>query len=242
MAQHHSTPQSLVDKIQRTMSLNEEDRLAVAALPWRTQRLQRGATIVSRGDRPTNCFLVHSGFVIASKHIANGVEAVSGLFVPGDMPDLFGLYLDVMDTDMRAATDCTIALVDHGAVKRVCSQYPKLNAAFWQQTLLASAILREWVITVGHRSAHARLAHLFCEVMVRMTEVGLSSDFRCPFPFTQVAISEISGMSIVHVNRSLQELRGAGLISFDGKELEIRNWDGLKLVADFQDDYLHLSR
>jgi Crp-like helix-turn-helix domain len=113
--------------------------------------------------------------------------------------------------------NCTVAYVDHTAIRELCAAYPRLNRALWRWTLVDAAVLREWIINVGHRPALARLAYVFCEVMLRQNEVGRAFNNACAFPFTQLALAEVTGMSTVHLNRSLQELRGRKLIKFDGQ-------------------------
>ena len=230
----------LINKLRRSTALSAEEGEALNALPWRSQHFAREKPIVLAGQRPTRCFLVMDGFVASSKVTNDGIEGVTAIHIAGDMPDLFGLYLDIMDTDMRAASPCTVAFVDHSAVKELCNTYPRLNGALWRLTLVDAAVLREWVINVGHRPARARLAHFFCEVMLRLGEVGRASNLTCRLPFTQLALGQIAGMSTVHLNRSLQDLRSAKLIRFDGQTLEILDFDGLATEADFQSDYLHL--
>lgn len=231
----------LIGKLLKKTKLPSADIEAIEHLPWRTDRIVRGTSIVRRGQRPTRCFLLVNGFVVSSKQLANGLEPVTGLHVAGDMPDLFGLHLETMDTDMWAASDCTVAFVDHAPVKALCSSSSVLNAGLWRFTLEAAAITREWVVNVGHRQARPRLAHLFCEVLTRLSVVERAPELTCDFPFTQASIGDITGMSVVHVNRSLKELRSARLISFSGGVLSVLDWSGLAAEADFEEDYLHLS-
>jgi len=230
----------LINKLRRSTALSAEEGEALNALPWRSQEFARGKPIVLAGQKPTRSFLVMDGFVVSSKATTDGIEGVTAIHIAGDMPDLFGLYLEIMDTDMRAASSCTVAFVDHAAVKGLCNAYPRLNGALWRLTLVDAAVLREWVINAGHRPARARLGHVFCEVMLRLGEVGRAPNLTCHLPFTQLALAEVTGMSTVHLNRSLQDLRSAKLIRFDGQTLEILDFDGLAAESDFQPDYLHL--
>jgi CRP-like cAMP-binding protein len=204
------------------------------------QPLVAGKSIVRRGDKPTRCFLIKDGFVSSAKSTNQGNDGITGIHIAGDMPDLFGLHLEIMDTDMRAATECTVAFVDHTAIRELCDDYPRLNRALWRLTLVDAAILREWIINVGHRPALVRLAHVFCEVMLRQNEVGRAFNNVCALPFTQLTLAEVTGMSTVHLNRSLQELRARKLIKFDGETLQILDFEALMEEADFEVDYLHL--
>lgn len=233
---------TLIEKILLITRLCEDERVALSALPFHTCSLRPGKTIISVGDRPTSCFIILAGFVTSSKISGTSSAGYTGIHIAGDMPDLFGLYLDEMDIDMRAASGCTLAFVEHAAVRRLCGDHPRLNGALWRLTLTDAAVLREWIINVGHRDAIVRLAHLFCEIHMRMLEVGLAPGDVCDFPFTQAELADATGMSTVHVNRSLQQLRALKLVSFDGKKLAILDWAGLAAQGDFQANYLHHGR
>jgi hypothetical protein len=97
------------------------------------------------------------------------------------------------------------------------------------------------MVGIGRRSSYARIAHLLCEMFVRMKAVGLAEDHRCDFPVTQTELGDALGLSLVHVNRTLQELRGDGLIAWQGRTLRIQDWERLKTTAEFEPRYLHLD-
>jgi CRP-like cAMP-binding protein len=111
----------------------------------------------------------------------------------------------------------------------------------WRDTLIDAAIFREWMIGIGRRSAYTRIAHVLCEVFVRLRAVGLANGDECELPVTQAELGDALGLSTVHVNRSLQELRGDGLIQLRAGSLTILNWDGLKTAGEFDVTYLHLD-
>jgi CRP-like cAMP-binding protein len=118
---------------------------------------------------------------------------------------------------------------------------PRVAQAFWRVSLMEAAICREWMVGMGRRSAYARIAHLFCEVIVRLRSTGLVQENRCAFPITQQHLSDALGLSAVHTNRTLQALRREGLISFQGGELVIMDWPGLRAAGEFDPGYLHLG-
>jgi len=110
------------------------------------------------------------------------------------------------------------------------------------QTLIDAATYREWIVNTGRRPAYERMAHLLCETVVRLRAVGLAGEGSCDLPITQSEFGDALGLSTVHVNRVLQELRGAGLIVLKGSILSVLDWDGLKAAGDFDPAYLHLKR
>ena len=161
---------------------------------------------------------------------------------PGDMPDLHSLHFDVMDCDMWAVTDCRLGFIDHSAMQRLCAEQPRVAAALWRATVVDAAIYRQWVTNLGQRPAINRLAHLLCEMMLRMDAIGRVRDSTCALPITQADLSDASGLSVVHVNRTLQDLREMKLISFARGQLTIHDWDALAGLADFRPEYLHQLR
>jgi len=214
---------------------------SLAMLPIQVLPLRPGQYIVREGDRPTRSCLVIDGFVSASKTTGDGDRQIASFYVPGDIPDLQSLHLGVMDISFEAITPCTVGYIPHEALHRLIADHPRLGAALWRTTLVDAAIYREWVANVGRRNADSRLAHLFCEIMMRLKAVGLAEENSCELPMTQTELGDALGISVVHVNRTLQKLRRDGLISFKNKRLTVLDWKRLSDVGDFDPTYLHLT-
>jgi CRP-like cAMP-binding protein len=121
-------------------------------------------------------------------------------------------------------------------------RYPRITSAFWRECLIDAAIFREWVMNVGQREAYSRMAHVFCELMVRLRAVGLVEDDACDLPITQAEFADAIGTSTVHVNRVLQQMRADGLIELSGNRLYVPDWEALKKAGDFDPIYLHLKK
>jgi CRP-like cAMP-binding protein len=133
-----------------------------------------------------------------------------------------------------------VAFISHEAMRDLTYQFPRLAAVLWRDTLVDAGIFREWMACMGQRSAYDHLAHLFCELYLKQEAVGLAGEHRCPLPMTQADLGDATGMSNVHVNRTLQEMRGDGLIILRNKTLVIKAWNELIRAAEFDDTYLHL--
>lgn len=172
----------------------------------------------------------------------DGTRQISSLHVPGDIPDLQSLHLDVMDHSLAAMEPSTVAFIPHAAIRDLTERHSGIASALWRDTLVDPAIFREWIVNVGARSAYERAAHLLCEVFFKMKAVGLGEGDGCHFPLTQHQMGEAMGLSTVHVNRTLQQLRADGLIVLDRKHLSILNWEGLKVAGGFDPTYLHVTR
>jgi CRP-like cAMP-binding protein len=158
--------------------------------------------------------------------------------IPGDVCDLQGLFLG-MDHNVTSLSAGEIGLIPHAKLTEVMEVHPRSARAFWSTSLVEAAVFREWMVGMGRRSAYARIAHLFCEMVVRMRAAGLVHQNRCSFPITQQHLSDALGLSAVHTNRTLQALRGEGLLTFQGGELVIMDWPGLTAAGEFDAGYLH---
>ena len=232
--------QTLLTKCERFLALTEAERQAIATLPMRVEEVKADQAILREGSRPKRSILLMAGLSCNSKISTNGKRQILAFHIPEDAPDLTSLHLEVRDSDTWAIADCTLAYMDHGDLNQFCDENPRLAKFLWRTTLVDAAVHREWTMNVGLRDALSRMAHLFCEILLRMETIGRAEDGRCAFPVTQEDLGEATGMSNVHVNRVLQDLRGQGLISFAKGRLTVHDRDGLVELADFRTDYLHL--
>lgn len=145
-----------------------------------------------------------------------------------------------MDHSVAALTRCRFALVPHDVLMRVTEKSPHLTRLLWLSTLIDASIHRQWIVAMGRRSAAGRLAHLICELVYRLSVFELADRASVPMPLTQSDLSDALGLSLVHVNRTLRELRDAGIASWKDGSIAIHDWDKLVEVAEFNPVYLHL--
>jgi CRP-like cAMP-binding protein len=201
-----------------------------------------GRTIVRSGVVLTESNLLFDGLVCRFKDMLDGERQIMELHVAGDFVDLHSFVLKRIEHNIGSLTAARFAIVPHEALRRITEGWPHLARLLWFSTLLDSAIHREKIITVGRRSASARVAHLLCELYLRLQTVGLAGDLRYTLPITQADLADASGLTSVHVNRMLKELRDAGLVTFRGSEVVIHDWEGLQKAAEFSPSYLYLER
>jgi len=221
--------------------LSPEERTALLALPMHAAQFDAYQDIVREGDRPSRCFAVLEGFVATYKTTQPGKRQVMAYHVPGDVPDLQSLHLKVLDNSIAAVSPCRVGFVEHDAVRALFQAQPRLVGVFWRSTLIDAALVREWMLNIGRREAYARMAHLFCELITRLDAVGLAPDRTCLLPMTQPELADALGITPVHVNRTLGELRDKGLITLRSRRLTVNDWDGLVAAAEFDPTYLHLG-
>jgi CRP-like cAMP-binding protein len=147
-----------------------------------------------------------------------------------------------MDHTIAAVTRIKVAIITPAQMDELTSNHPRITQALLWHELVSVAIQREWLLNIGQRSAHERIGHLLLEMYLRLQTVGLTANGRCDFPLTQTDLAEATGLTPVHVNRMLQELRSEGLIELERKQLRILDVERLMNVAMFNPDYLHLDR
>ena len=238
----HPNTIALIRKLEAIASLTAEERAALLRLPMRLQTVPPHHDIVVEGDTPSECCLVVEGFVCRYNLTAEGKRQIHSFHIPGDIPDLQSLHLTVMDHSLGTITASKLAFMAHEDLRRLIRDHPRLGDLFWRDTLIDAAVFRQWMVSMGRRSAYSHMAHLLCELLVRLRAVELVEDHAFRLPVTQVDLADALGLSPVHVNRVLQELRGNGLITLRGSAVHVLDWDGLQQAGEFDPAYLHLKK
>jgi CRP-like cAMP-binding protein len=238
-----TTPEhdALIRKLGSISPLSEMEKQHLRQLPLTAEEIDADQDIVREGDRPSECCLLVEGFTCRYKFTEEGKRQIFSFHTPGDIPDLQSLHLRVMDHSLKTITPCRVAFIRHETLAQLTRECPHVGDLLWRDTLIDAAVFREWMIGIGRRSAYTRIAHLLCEVFIRLRAVGLSDGDKCEFPITQNEIGDALGLSTVHVNRSLQELRADGLIELQRSTLTILDWDAFKKAGEFDPIYLHLQ-
>jgi len=235
------SPNPLVRKLENFTKLSVEDRSALEHACRQTKRYGPRQDIIAQGDPTDGVSLVLEGWACRYKTLEDGRRQFLAYFVPGDFCDLRVFILKRMDHAIATLTPATVATLQPETVRDLTYDHPRITQALWWATLVEEAITREWLVNVGQRSAYERVAHLLCEMFVRLRAVGLTQDTTCEFPLTQAELADTTGLSAVHVNRTLQELRRDNLIEWKGKTLTILDLGRLQMAALFNQDYLHLD-
>jgi CRP-like cAMP-binding protein len=227
-------------EVRATLSPAEKQLLAGAFDPNPTI-LTPGSDLVREGDRPTKSTLLIRGFAVRYRLLETGRRQITALHVPGDFVDLQSFPLRLMDHSVGALTECVTMSAPHSALIEIVRTSPRLTMVLWTLTLLDSAIHREWIVAMGAMQALAHTAHFICEVYLRLRSVGLATEKNFAFPVTQTELADALGISPVHVNRVLQELRRDNLIRFEDGWVTILDWDRLAATGQFDDKHLHLG-
>jgi CRP-like cAMP-binding protein len=230
-------------KLEHYARLSARDRAAALRL-WseNPRRYRAKEDIVQEGDDPRVVRLVTDGWACRYKYLEDGRRQVLGLFIPGDLCDLNVFVLREMDHFIGAITPVTVAQISREIFEEATLAQPRLLQALWWESLVTTAIQREWLMNLGSRTAYERIVHLLCEMFLRQRAAGRTEGLSCEFPLTQALIAEITGLSTVHVSRTFQTIREEGLVEIQDRILTIRDLDALKAAALFHEGYLHLGR
>jgi CRP-like cAMP-binding protein len=233
-----SAAHPIASRLATLMELSSHEVATLSALPMQVATLEAGQMVLRAGDQSSDWFLVLEGLVSTSRDLEDGKRQILSFHLPGDMPILLSYPGRAIDADLTALTACKLVSIEADALLDVCRRLPRIGELLWECALAMVAIQREWIVNVGHRSATSRVAHLMCEILTRLENLGLARNKTCDLPLTQLHLSQATGLSRIHVNRSCQELRKKGLLSFEHGRLIIHDWAALTRLAQFDPRYL----
>ena len=201
-----------------------------------------GEDLIAEGDPLDSVRVVLSGWLFRHKTLEDGRRQIVNFVLPGETCDSHAYLLSAIDHSISTVTAVTYAEIKRARFEKLLADDRTLSEAFMCETLLNNAIQREWAINLGRRVALERVAHLFCEIYERLRPVGLVDGNSCALPMTQMDLADATGLSVVHLNRTIQELRGTGLIMLRERILTIPDLDSLKNAALYSPSYLELYR
>jgi CRP-like cAMP-binding protein len=242
MAGTDSPLQRFLSRLTKRSALGPAEREAIANLPYKMLQVRPRTDIVSPGETVSNACLVGKGTVARFDQMRDGRRQIVAVHFAGDMCDLHSVVAPTAAWGMAALTPCTVLHIPHSALRRLAVEFPSLALAFWRDATVDSCILAKWAGNLGRQEARARVAHLLCEVGMRLEAIGLTpSRTLFELDLTQEQLGDAVGLTAVHVNRTLQALRRDGLIETRGHVVEVRDWRGLAEAAEFDPDYLLLD-
>lgn len=232
----------LIAKLSAASSLSSLDEAAAREMCSNVHHVQAKRDIIREGDTPEHVHVILEGWAARYKVLPDGSRQIVAFLVPGDFCDLHGTILREMDHGIVALTPAKVAFVLQKMVQDLAIDRPVLGRALWRATLVDEAVLRSWIVNVGRREARVRIAHLLCELYARLALVGLAADGEFELPLTQEVIADATGLTPVHVNRMLQQLRAEDLLVLESGQATIPDFAALAKVAGFDPNYLHRER
>ncbi|WP_234703160.1 Crp/Fnr family transcriptional regulator [Sphingobium chlorophenolicum] len=227
-------------KLSAHWPLDRQNREAINRLVGRSAIPRRtGTDLFAQGDRLTSIFFLLEGWGARYKMLADGRRQIVSLLLPGDLCDPFCFLLHRADHGVAALTPIKVAEVGRGQFEEVALERPEITKAMWINALITASIQREWCVNLGRRTALERLSHLFCELYHRLCKVGMVTDAGFHFPVTQLELADATGLTMVHTNRILQEMRRKGLIELQRRHLIVPDLAALERICAFDPSYLH---
>lgn len=219
-------------------ALSSAERDALLSLPVQRRPVTAHASLFRDGEAAKHCCALLDGYAFRYKLLPDGSRQILNVLMRGDLIGVQRALFGRRDQGVEMLSAGTIALIPAAEIEALRSDHPGLAGALWGETLFDGAIQREWTVNIGRRDARGRLAHLLCELAVRHEQLDLGQRTSYRLPLTQTHLADCAGLTPVHVNRVLQSLRGAGLISSDQRRLTIQDWDALARLGGFDERYL----
>ncbi len=232
----------LARKLAHFIDLTDSDRAAIEAMCTNRVSVQAKRTLIREGERPDSVYLLLEGWGYRYKLLPDGGRQILAYLLPGDLCDIHIFILKSMHQNLGLISPATVAVIPKETILETMTKHPRLERALWWATLVDEAVLREWLVNVGQRDAQKAVAHLLCELWLRMRAVGLTDGGRFTLPLTQEDLGDTVGLTAVHVNRTLQNMRADGLITLERRQLTIHDPQRLIDIAEFEPNYLHLDR
>ena len=233
----------LVRKLENFTRLSPEERRTLdrlADLPG--PRIAPRHDLISEGQQPSGVYLILEGWACRWKALADARRQILSLCLPGDLCDGNGFLPRAMDHSIGALTRLRVAEIPRDMLESAMRSSDRIMRALWWSEMVALSVQREWTLNVGQRNAFERIGHMLYETFVLLEAVQLTRGNSCEFPLVQQDLGDATGLTSVHVNRTLQELRREGLIILEGRRLTIPNPAALRQAAGFNPAYLHLGR
>jgi CRP-like cAMP-binding protein len=229
-----------VAKLRSRQALSEEDEKLLREAGWEQRRYARHEHIVRAGEQLDQCHLLLSGFTARCHLDSAGDRQIVGIGIAGDLLDIHGPVLGRLDQDIVALSPCDIATIPHAKVRELTHVSAAIQKIFWVQAAIEHSVQAAWIQALGTKRGPAKIAHMFCELQLRLGLVGIATQMGFPVPMSQQELADYAGMTHVHLNRCLKELRESGMVTFAQGWAKVHDWDGLKRLARFDEGYLNL--
>lgn len=230
---------AFVERLLGRGPLDTEEIAMISAACRNERAVVAGHHLIREGDKPDPVFVVLEGWAIRYKILPDGGRQVIAFMLPGDFCDIHIDVLDAMDHSVVTITEARVALIPRAQMEELVSSRHNLTRAFWWAQLVDHGVSRAWIISIGRRTSTERVAHLMCELYIRMRNIGLATHDRCEMPITQIVLADALGLTPVHVNRVLRQLRLAKIMVLRSGSLTILDPPSLARIAGFDDAYLH---
>lgn len=228
-----------VQKLQGFAELTEQEIQAVERLTSKPRHFRPRQDLIREGDRPGPVFVMLEGWAFRYKVLPSGSRQVMAFMMPGDACDLNIGMLAEMDHSIQTATSAKVATISRDDMDALMDEHPGFARAMYVAQLVDEGTLRAWIVSLGRRNSSERTAHLLLELYVRAVRSGVAGHDEMDLPLSQSVLADALGMSPVHLNRTLQELRRSNAITLRRGVLHIQDPMALTSFSGFDENYLH---
>jgi len=228
-----------VEKLSRLAELTAHDAAVLEKATSRPHSYAARHDLIREGDEPGPMFVVLEGWVCRYKILPSGTRQIMAFLMPGDTCDLHIKLLAEMDHSIQAITTALVAIVPRSEMQAMMREHPNIAHAMYVSQLVDEGIMRAWIVSMGRRSSIERVAHLICELYLRARNIGLASHDVFALPLSQLVLADALGMTAVHINRVLKELRQTGAMTLSRGSVTILDPGRLVQIASFDENYLH---
>jgi len=232
----------LLANLELRSPLSPADRETILSLPCTLKSLAPGSYLAREGEPPTACGVLVSGFAYRQKLTGDGGRQILSIHIPGEALDFQNIFLNSADHSVQMLTRGQVALLLRTDIQKAARASPAIAHAMLINVLVEASIFREWILNVGRRDAKSRLAHVLCELAVRLDAHGLTEEMGYHLPMTQAELADALGLTPVHLNRVIRALEVDGLLVRTKRDLSFPDWERMRDLADFNDRYLHFAR
>lgn len=233
--------QRFVDRLTSRSVLSAEEQQAILDLPSHAVQVRPNTDFVALGDTVDHASFIVDGFVGRFDQNFEGKRQITAIHIPGEIADLHSVVQPTVTSALQALSVATILRVPHVALRAAAARFPHIAEALWRDCAVDAAILAQWVVNVGRRDARTRVAHLVCEIATRLGVAPAEGVITFPFPVTQVQLADATGLTAVHINRSLRALKEDALLDYRHRRCWITDWEALANVDEFDATYLQVN-
>jgi CRP-like cAMP-binding protein len=233
--------QRFVQRLALRSMLTDKEVTALLGLGGQIKQVATHRDFVRQGEHVDHTCLVVEGLVGRFGQNAEGARQITCLHIPGDMADLPSVVCPKAGWGLSALTTTTLLAIPHIELRHVAAKFSGIAEAFWRDCVADGSIFSQWVVNVGRRDAISRVAHLFCEMAIRCEKAGQGDRSSFPLPITQTDLGDATGLTNVHVNRTLKELRDQSIVELRAGKITIHDWDRLVKTGDFDAAFMLLD-
>ena len=228
-----------VKKLSGLAELTPRDVAVLEAATSGPRRYVAKQDLIREGDEPGPVFVVIEGWACRYKILPSGTRQIMAFLMPGDTCDLHIKLLAEMDHSIQVITKAVVATISQREMETMMADHPNIARAMYISQLIDEGIMRAWIVSMGRRSSTERVAHLICELYLRARNLGLATDGEFAVPLSQLVLADALGMTAVHINRVLKELRLTGAMALKRGNVTIVEPVQLVQIAGFDENYLH---